>query len=308
MTAPQAVITITGTENTSKEYQEFKAGVRMFSEVKIAETQEGGTGSQREEIDKCSISVFPPLNPDHEEINLPHFMMKTLKLEGRVTEAGAEISGTDMVYNYEQILRQIIYNNLKPAYYLNRQFRLSCSLREQRFISNEFIETLTVIHPPVPGLESSVVSRVAQSHHQISRFSANLPAAHFLSQTKSYNSTPGPEQGNVVVVVVILSMGLLVTVLAVGIVRLRAAAASEQGDDPELELGWEGEGEGPNITVNPLEDSESRGAQCQHLDSDMEDGYSDEEMYDEYEEEEEEEEEEDEMDDTKERLAWDKDV
>ena len=54
---------------------------------------------------------------------------------------------------------------------------------------------LTVIHPPVPGLESSVVSRVAQSHHQISRFSANLPAAHFLSQTKSYNSTPGPEQG-----------------------------------------------------------------------------------------------------------------
>ena len=38
----------------------------------------------------------------------------------------------------------------------------------------------------------------------------------------------------------------------------------------------------------------------------MEDGYSDEEMYDEYEEEEEEEEEE--MDDTKERLAWDKDV
>ena len=52
-----------------------------------------------------------------------------------------------------------------------------------------------------------------------------------------------------------------------------------------------------------FQDSESRGAQCQHLDSDMEDGYSDEEMYDEYEEEEEEE-----MDDTKERLAWDKDV
>ena len=50
--------------------------------------------------------------------------------------------------------------------------------------------------------------------------------------------------------------------------------------------------------------SESRGAQCHHMDSDMEDGYSDEEMYDEYEEEEEDEE----MDDTKERLAWDKDV
>ena len=147
MTAPEAVITITGTENTSKEYQEFKAGVRMFSEVKISESQ-GGTDSEREEIDKCSITVFPPLNPDHEEINLPHFMMKTLNLEGRVTEAGAEIDGTDMIYNYEQILRQITYNNMKPAYYLNRQFRLSCSLRDQRFISNEFIETVRIWRRP----------------------------------------------------------------------------------------------------------------------------------------------------------------
>ena len=65
-----------------------------------------------------------------------------------VTEAGAEISGTDMIYNYEQILRQITYNNMKPAYYLNRQFRLSCSLRDQRFISNEFIETVRILWRP----------------------------------------------------------------------------------------------------------------------------------------------------------------
>ena len=48
------------------------------------------------------------------------------------------------------------------------------------------------------------------------------------------------------------------------------------------------------------------GAGCHQLDSDMEDGlvteYSDEEMYDDYYEEDEE------MDETKERLAWDKDV
>ena len=57
--------------------------------------------------------------------------------------------------------------------------------------------------------------------------------------------------------------------------------------------------------------SEQRGAECHNLDSDMEDGvateYSDEEMFDEYEEEEDDEDEEL-MDETKERLAWDKDV
>ena len=52
---------------------------------------------------------------------------------------------------------------------------------------------LTVIHPQPGGLERS--PRVGPAHHQISRFSANLPAAHFLSQTKNYNNTPGPEQG-----------------------------------------------------------------------------------------------------------------
>ena len=78
------------------------------------------------------------------------------------------------------------------------------------------------------------------------------------------------------------------------------------------DIGWtEGEIESRNTKIfttqrkseKIFQDSETREAQCHHLDSDMEDGYSDEEMYDEYEEEEEEE-----MDDTKERLAWDKDV
>merc|ERR1719192_3181022 len=254
LAVPQPIITITGTENMSREYESFKKGVRILADIKVITSQEQSDLESSSELearlDHCSVSVFPPLNPDHEEVHLPQAMLESLNLAGSTNQDGVEIRGTDMVYNYEQILRQITYNNMKPAYYLNRQFRLSCSLRDQRFISNEFIETLTVIHPP-PGLESSVVSQ--QSHHQISRFSANLPAAHFLSQTKNYKSSPGPEQGNVVVVVVMVSMGLLVTVLAVGIVRLRAAAAAEQGDEQELELGWEGGREGPNITVNPLE-------------------------------------------------------
>ena len=58
-------------------------------------------------------------------------------------DAMVEILGTDMVYNYEQILRQITYNNMKPAYYLNRQFKLICSLRDVRATSNEYVQTVS---------------------------------------------------------------------------------------------------------------------------------------------------------------------
>lgn len=59
--------------------------------------------------------------------------------------------GADSVKSYQSIIRQIIYFNRKPAYYLNRAFKLSCSELNGRFVSNEYIQTLTVIHPKGPS-------------------------------------------------------------------------------------------------------------------------------------------------------------
>jgi len=305
---PQPIISISGTENMSREYDSFKKGVRIFADIKIFATRDEGDVEPEDEeeskLDHCSVSVFPPLNPDHEEIHLPEAMLKSLNIVGSSNINGAEILGSNMVYNYEQIIRQVTYSNQKPAYYLNRQFKLSCSQLNKRFVSNEFIETLTVIHPSFSG--DADLSRSARggnrvSHQQLSRFAADLPAAHFLSQSKAYAASPGLEQGNAVVVVVIVSMGILITVLAVGVVRLRNVATREQAEDAEVEMAWDG---APNITINPLEASISgeSAAACQHIETDMEDGSSDDEMY------EEESEDDDDMDETKGRLAWDKDV
>lgn len=50
-------------------------------------------------------------------------------------------------------MRQLIYFNRKPAYYLNRAFKLTCSELNGRFTSNDYIQTLTVIHPKIEPLE-----------------------------------------------------------------------------------------------------------------------------------------------------------
>ena len=40
----------------------------------------------------------------------------TLNIAGSVGHNDGDISGADMIYNYEQVLRQVIYTNEKPAH------------------------------------------------------------------------------------------------------------------------------------------------------------------------------------------------
>lgn len=63
------------------------------------------------------------------------------------------------MHNYQQILRQLIYFNRKPAYYLNRAFKLSCSELNGRFSSNDYIQTLTVIHPKIEPTPAKMLPR-----------------------------------------------------------------------------------------------------------------------------------------------------
>lgn len=45
-----------------------------------------------------------------------------------------------------QVLLEIEYSNKKPAYYLNRVFKLTCSELNGRFTSNEYVQTVST--PP----------------------------------------------------------------------------------------------------------------------------------------------------------------
>lgn len=148
-------ININGTGNMARKYEDFRMGVRVLADVRI-------TGEQK--LDKCSLTIYPNLNPDHENLSVPEELLKRLGknaacttnrfvrfpfflwvgMAARVSKDGVTITGSDMVYNYQQVLRQIVYTNRKPAYYLNRVFKLTCSELNGRFTSNEYVQTVSV--------------------------------------------------------------------------------------------------------------------------------------------------------------------
>lgn len=67
-------------------------------------------------------------------------MLVSLNIVGSANINGAEIVGSNMVYNYEQVIRQITYTNQKPAYYLNRQGSLTSFLKNRVYLQlNELV-------------------------------------------------------------------------------------------------------------------------------------------------------------------------
>ena len=145
---PEPNIEISGTEDISREYTDFKLGVRVFADVRIVMTTGSSSGGGEpvngieNRLDQCLVNVSPALNPDHEAFDVPNDLLKSLNIVGKVSSDGVEFTGAEMIYNYERLLRQVTYTNKKPAYYLNRQFKISCSELNGRFVSNEYTQTV----------------------------------------------------------------------------------------------------------------------------------------------------------------------
>ena len=53
-----------------------------------------------------------------------------------ITSSMARLSHNHLLHG------QVVYSNQKPAYYLNRQFKIICSELSDRFTSNEYVQTV----------------------------------------------------------------------------------------------------------------------------------------------------------------------
>ncbi|PSN32451.1 Calsyntenin-1 [Blattella germanica] len=290
----QPSIDINGTGNVAREYEDFRLGVRVFTDVHITVGQVKGQKQWKhgepvsvieKQLDSCTVSVYPPLNPDHETVTLPENMLTQFGIVAKVNKDGVVVSGADVIYNYEQVLRQIQYTNRKPAYYLNRVFKLTCSELNGRFMSNEYVQTLTVIHPRLPANRNAnvkpssaptsssqhddkkqaepghhIASEATQAqpaHAHLDRHHAELRPAQTINDVymaASMDSSQAIAGGgsHAVTIIIVVCVGFLLFMIVLGVIRIRAAhhrAAQEEIADTEM--AWDDSA--LTITVNPME-------------------------------------------------------
>ncbi|KAK6634850.1 hypothetical protein RUM44_000097 [Polyplax serrata] len=270
-------IEINGTSNIAREYEDFREGVRVFTDVHITV----GTPSKHEKVwrqgepmsviekklDSCTVSVYPSLNPDHETMTLPENMVSQLGITAKVNKDGAVITGADIIYNYQQVLRHIQYTNRKPAYYLNRVFKLICTELNGRFISNEYVQTLTVIHPRVPTVTKSPLAgeknakpvvlhqgtqNIVQSHARLDRHNVEVrPSIDEYIHDRTQAVVAGGSHA--VTIIVVVCVGFLLFMIVLGVIRIRAAHhQSTVQEISDTEMAWDDSA--LTITVNPMED------------------------------------------------------
>ncbi|XP_054745497.1 calsyntenin-1 [Anastrepha obliqua] len=146
----KAKIIINGNTNNLVSYPEIKRGVHILGTINITVVNTNDKiVANMQNLDSCSVIVFPSLNPDHEEIQVDgdESLSSTLDIKTNINKDGVEMIGNDGIANYLDVLKALVYSNKKPAYYLNRVFKLACTQLNSVFKSQEFTLTLTVLHP-----------------------------------------------------------------------------------------------------------------------------------------------------------------
>ncbi|XP_029677360.1 calsyntenin-1 [Formica exsecta] len=255
---PRPGITVNGTGYVAREYADFRLGVRVFPDARV-------TAGSAARLDACAVSVYPSLNPDHESLGLPgDALLAFHDISARVDRDGVVLSGADSPYNYQQLIRLIMYTNRKPAYYLDRVFKLTCSELSGRFASNEYVQTLAVIHPkekttlpPTPA--EPPIARIvepAPGHAQLSPHHADLTEEYATAALREGSRTIGGTGGShAVTIVAAACIGFLLLMAVVGAARVRGAAKRRRsaGDElaAETEMAWDDSALA--ITVNPMD-------------------------------------------------------
>jgi len=257
--ADDPIITINGTRSLNYQVSELLNGKTIFSDL-IINSQ---TRNQLEEnphftyydvvagnLDKCVISVSPPMTLKYEHLKWQENEMAILKLAASQNESGLVISGSDKISSYLKVLRHIKYVHRNAGDLNSRTFTLQCSELNARFISNIFEVKIMVLHENHMGNHIQPVHMIDSQHSaKVSSLDGDMSLDQNMivrNVAESSNATVG------VSIIVVVCVGFLAFMIILGVIRIKAAHQRSQSSmDEKAEMEWDNSA--LTITVNPMD-------------------------------------------------------
>uniref|UniRef100_UPI00358F4E50 calsyntenin-1-like n=1 Tax=Myxine glutinosa TaxID=7769 RepID=UPI00358F4E50 len=262
-------ISLGGTDHMAHSAEEISNGVVLFPDLHVVSsvTKELGAEGERhgqeamvsEEIlhtlDRCEVAIIDnTLEPRQEWLEVPHEQLGARGLEATNSSQGLVITGVDSLASYEQVLHSLRYMHNNPEGLFERQFRLSCSELNGRYMSNPFQLDLTVLHT-LHSMQHVNHLQAAPEFVQSDRYTEL--GGHSVAATQHSTAIP-----SMAAVVIVLCVGFLVFAIVLGVVRARSAnkrGARDHETSKEGEMDWDDSA--LTITVNPMESYECPGSE-----------------------------------------------
>jgi len=225
-------------------------------------------------LDKCNVSVSPPMTLRYEHLRWPENEMAIFKLEASQNESGLVISGADKIYNYLEVLRHIKYVHRNAEDLNSRTFKLQCSELNGRFHSNIFTVKINVVH------EIHINNRIQPFHisdNQLNAIAQDSYLDSSINEKIGAGSIAVSSNAMGVSIIVVVCVGFLAFMIILGVIRIRAAHQRSQSNmDEKAEMEWDNSA--LTITVNPMdqevifsEEAELRGDDSETDEDDEED-------------------------------------
>ncbi|KAH8269787.1 hypothetical protein KR018_005552 [Drosophila ironensis] len=300
------------TTNKLVSYQEIKLGVHILDKIYIDMLSKKRTSlTGKNHLDSCSVVVFPSLNPDHEDIQIDgdESLSSTMDIKTNINKDGVEMIGVDTIHNYLNVLRSLVYSNKKPAYYLNRVFKLSCAQLNFQYKSAEYTLTLTVLHPKQMMFKSTtavpsstfpsaanIESAYSLNHgftgqdgnrgHDSKVFSYSLLHQNDVQEPKSHirSIVHKAESSHLTMLIILVSVFLAILLCGVSVARLKNNQKFAERHQPcpkIIDDGLVWDDSALTITINPIQadavsedSSESENSDTEEDEEALKDGFA----------------------------------
>merc|ERR1712228_499686 len=241
----------------------IEKGVRIFPDLEIvargdeAQSTKLGLPTPLSKLDSCIVEAKTLLDPKKERLRYPEHLLATLQLEAKFNGQKLTITGADHPYNYQEVLRQIVFVNTSPESKDSQAFTVRCSEQNGRFTSNVITVQLKNVHAIHEHPAEVHVAKMQKSMMEVEfKEAANVKEVSLggVKKVEASSSTAS--------VMTVVALGFVAFVAIIGVIRYRASRNGTAGNDAANgaiggdDYHWVDE---LNIIVNPMEEQGSAG-------------------------------------------------